>query len=154
MYRKTNEGGRKRKKKEREKEEIGEENEGKGRFVLLTRVSSLKLNHLSRIAASRCTADEGNTSSSGISERRPTRPALIERDTRGYRAPSSSTDPVPPFPASNGAPFLRCVWILLVDGRSLTIQAPFSPEKNMYLFIIHEERSRIFYLAERFQQFS
>ena len=75
----------------------------------------LKLNYLSRTVASRCSADESNTLGSGISERRPTRPALTEHDTKGYQAPSSSADPVLPFPETIGAQFSEYVWKPLVN---------------------------------------
>lgn len=137
---KRTKGSGKKRRKERDWKIGGGKWKGRG-FVLLNTLPFHPPNwitYLSRIAASRCSADKGNTSSSGISERRPTRPTLIERDARGYPAPSSSTDPAHPFPASNGARFSICVWKLLVNA-PLVHRFPASPKKiftdnnNFYL---------------------
>lgn len=135
-----NEEGRGEERKERKERDIGwigkvgEENEREGKGFRPSNTlpfhPSNWITYLSRIVASRCSADKGNTSSSDISERRPTRPTLIERDGRGYRAPSSSTDPVLPFPASNGARFSTCVWKLLVNVLLTMVRRfPPSPKK-------------------------
>lgn len=163
-----NEEGRGEERKERKERDIGwigkvgEENEREGKGFRPSNTlpfhPSNWITYLSRIVASRCSADKGNTSSSDISERRPTRPTLIERDGRGYRAPSSSTDPVLPFPASNGARFSTCVWKLLVNVL-LTMVRRFPPSsKKIFTDILYptfldrdEFLSRI---LSRFRRFS
>lgn len=99
----------------------------------------LKLNYLSRTVASRCNADESNTLGSGISERRPTRPTLTEHDTKEYRAPNSSADPVLPFPGTIDAQFSECVWKPLVNDLETRNRFSALPKKISSTLFLHYE---------------